>query len=390
MLAWSISDSIGVFDLRSRAWRTLVRGGVFKTYVEPGYLLYIEGPSLMAVPFHLDDLTLGGTPTPIVEVAAGDVGSFAVGGGTLVYQFLSFASTMALRSSAGVTRVLPSTPEGLNYMAPAVSPDGRRLAARLQPMNTGGAAAEIWTYELPTGPFTRLTFVDGLDTSPTWTLDGRRILYSSARGGKNSALYLQPWDGSGAAELILRRAGHIWQTSWLPDGDRFVFSESEQALSTTNDIYLSSLSAPDSVRPLVVSRFNEDAPVVSPDGRWLAYHSDESGRMEVYVRPLEGQGTRRQVSRLGGRIPAWGSSGRELFFANRDSLYAARLDGRDEIVVRDIRPLFKLTAQIGYAVLPGDSLFVVIEPAAGGAVLRPIVAVLNFDQVLKARFGRRR
>jgi len=392
VLAWSTRGSIGVLDLRSRAWRTLVRGGLVKGYVAPGYLLYNDGSSLMAAPFNLDHLTLGGTPTPILDMAEGNFTFFAVGGGTLVYQVGIRERTLALRRRDGVTRLLPNLPKGQWFQDPAFSPDGRKLAVSSWPAGTdpGGEPSEIWVYELPAGPLTRLTFVDGPDFAPTWTPDGSRVLYSSGRGGNKDALYLQAWDGNGAAERVLQRVEDVYRTSWLPDGDHFAFEKSKEVFGP-RDIQLSSLSAPDSVRPLVVGPFDERWPAVSPDGRWLAYQSDESGRSEIYVRPLEGRAARRQISRQGGERPAWGSSGREIFFKNQDTLYAARLDGREDVVVRDIQPLFKMSVPgSDFAVAPGDSLFLVIEPTSGSNVMRPVVAVLNFDRELEARFKRNR
>jgi hypothetical protein len=141
---------------------------------------------------------------------------------------------------------------------------------------------------------------------------------------------------------------------------------------------------------LLAGPFNENYPVVSPDGRWLAYSSDESGREEIYLRPLHGEGTRRQVSRQGGTNPVWGRSGRELFFhsVTGDSLLSAKLILQgDALTVQSIGGLFSLrTSAIGFDVFPGDSLFVEFEPpAAAGDQVQPAVVVYNFDRELEER-----
>jgi Tol biopolymer transport system component len=241
-------------------------------------------------------------------------------------------------------------------------------------------------YELPSGPLTRVTF-EGSDDDPNWTPDGKRILFDSDRNGGN-ALWITPWDGSGAAERVLDRAKELYRTSWLPGGREFVFQENPRGGSS--DIGIATLGQ-DSVRMLLAGPFNEDWPAVSPDGRWLAYQSNESGRNEVYVRPLKGEGTRRQVSRAGGVSPAWSRSGRELYFESStgDSLLAARIDAGSDATVEDVHALFALRASgIGFDVFPGDSLFLVFDsPQAVGDRPRPAIVVHNFDAELEGRLA---
>jgi Tol biopolymer transport system component len=187
----------------------------------------------------------------------------------------------------------------------------------------------------------------------------------------------------------LERDGNLWRTSWLPDGRRFVFYE-VVAGSANRDLGLATVGAPDSTRMLFPSpNYSEDWPAVSPDGRWVAYVSNESGVSEVYVRPLEGMGTRRQVSRQGGDSPAWARSGRELFFTSGDSLYTAALAIGDDIQVRSVQPLFELPccSEVGFAVFPDDSTFVGFEFESEGAEPdeQPVVIVHNFLSELQAR-----
>ena len=380
-------SQLAVLDLGTQEWRILTTGGPFTAYAESGYLLFNRERFLMAVRFDPDGLETEGQPIPVVEVPEGDMGWFALGGGTLVYRGSpgGGGNEPVLVDRRGNVRQLENVPEDHLFGFPAVSPDGRRMAMRVSPINAAASAMDVWVYELPDGPLTRLTF-DGRDDDPSWTPDGRRILFDSDRDGGKQALYWKPWDGSGEAELVLERDAPLWRTSWLPDGRRFVFYEIPPG--ENHDIGIAVVGQPDSTRMLLTGPYEESWPAVSPDARWLAYESDESGRSEIYVRPLDAQGLRRQVSRQGGEEPAWGHSGGELFFTARDSLHVAQLDTSGEIEVRDVRALFaEPCCGGGYAVLPGDTLFVMFQNRGLQASGEQVFVVHGFLAELEARMA---
>jgi len=382
--------SVVAFDLQSHAWHVLGDGGPMLAFAPPRYVLYNRGRFLMAAPIDVKKLELTGSPVPVLEAPSGDFGWFAYSGGTLVYQSVSLggSNVPVLVDRHGVRRQLPGLPEQQSYGFPAVSPDGRKIALRMNPVAGGLQQADVWVYELPAGPLTRITFEPGPDDDPDWTPDGKRILFDSPREG-SITLWITPWDGSGKAERVLHRPNIQDRTSWLPGGREFLFQE--HVNNGPYDIGIAVLGQPDSVRMLLTSPFNESWPVASPDGRWLAYQSDESGRNEIYLRPLRGEGTRRQVSRQGGAVPVWARSGRELFFesATGDSLFAARIDAQNDGAVQGIQALFALRQSgIGFDVFPGDSLFLVFDsPQVVGDRAQPAVVVHNFDAELETRMG---
>jgi serine/threonine-protein kinase len=359
--------------------------------VPPGYLLFDRGRFLMAARFDPEKLELVGDPVPVLEVPGTQFGAFSIRGGTLTYLagLVSWHNVAALVDRRGVRRPLENLPPSQDYGFPSVSPDGRKIALRVTPPGGGPWDMDLWVYQLPRGPLTRLTSEAGQDDDPSWTPDGKRILFDSDRGGDN-ALWWKPWDGSGEAEKILDRPLGIWRTSWLPDGRRFLFWETQS--NGLANIGLATVGQPDSTRMLLTSAHDESYPAASPDGRWMAYQSDESGRPEIYIRPLEGAASRRQVSRDGGISPVWARSGRELFFqsAAGDSLYAARLDTDHDGALLGLDALFALRqGNSGFDVLPGDSLFVLPEPTGPGAERGlPVVVVHNFVAELEARLGR--
>jgi len=381
------ASQLAVLDLDTREWRPLIDGGPFTAYSSTGHLLFNRDRFLMAVPFDIERLTLTGPAVSVLEVPTGEFGAFAVGGRTLAYQssLVGSGNAPVLVDRQGNRRLrLENLPEGQLFGFPAASPDGGKIAIRMNPVGLSESEMDVWVYELPAGPLTRLTF-DGRDDDPSWTPDGSRILFNSDRGD-NNALYLKPWDGSGEAELVLDRENILWRTSWLPDGLRFVFYERGP---NSADVGLAQIGQPDSTRMLLTWSFDELRAVVSPDGRWLAYSSNESGQSEVYVRPLEGAGTRRQVSLQGGSTPVWSRGGAELFFVAGDSLYAAQMNTAGDISIEQINALFPMQwANLGYDVMPGDSLFVAFQAVGEETGATPVVVVHNFTTELEARLAR--
>jgi eukaryotic-like serine/threonine-protein kinase len=375
------------FDAVGHSWQELTSSATSVAVTRAGDVLYTRGRYLMAARLDARKLAFAGRPFPVLEVSGNEFGWFAYGGRTLAYLSSSTSGTNepVLVNRRGVVRRLPGLPALQAFGYPAVSPDGRKIAMKAIPTGAGEPQADLWIYELPSGPLTRLTTEPGPDDDPTWTADGKRILFDSERKGQN-ALWIVPWDGSGSAELVLDRQKNIYRTSWLPGGHEFLFEG--DAPDGGGDIGIGVLGQPDSSRLLLTASFSEVAPVASPDGRWMAYQSDESGRPEIYVRPLKGEGTRRQISRQSGAYPRWAWSGRELFFTtgSGDSLMVARLDVQHDAAAQSVEALFPLRqSNVGYDVFPGDSLFVVFAPPASeGDQSHPAVVIHNFDAVLEA------
>jgi serine/threonine-protein kinase len=375
------------FDPARHSWRELASSGTFAALTRAGDVLYTQGRYLMAARLDARKLALASRPFPVLEVPGEDFGWFAYGGGTLAYlnSSTSGSNEPVLVNRRGAVRRLSGVPARQSFGFPAVSPDGRKVAFKVTPAGSGDPQADLWVYELPSGPLTRLTTEPGVDDDPTWTPDGKRILFDAQRKGQN-ALWIIPWDGSGSPELVLDRKKNLYRTSWLPGGREFLFDE--RAADGAGDVGIGTLGQADSSRLLLTGSFSETDPVASPDGRWLAYQSNESGRDEIYVRPLRGEGTRRQISRQGGIYPRWAWSGRELFFqgGSGDTLMAARLDLQHDAAALSIEALFPLRQRdVGFDVFPGDSLFVVFAPPESeGDQSRPAVVIHNFDAVLEA------
>jgi serine/threonine-protein kinase len=313
-----------VQPLPSGPRKVILRGGYNGRYVSSGHLLYLQGGTLFAAPFDLNRLELAGQPVPVVEgVASGPGGGaqFATSlNGTLVYepgQSSGGAPGIEWMDRDGKTTTMRSTPA--NWSNIMFAPDGRRLAVDI----VDGAQGDVWVYELAGDRLSRLTLDAALDYKPVWTPDGRRIAFASQRDGAFN-LYWQRADGTGDAQRLTTSKNIQFPVSWHPSGKALAFYE--QRPQTGNDLMILPMEGdeasgwkPGEPRVLLSTRFAEGEPMFSPDGRWLAYVSNKTGRDEVYVRPFTGPEGEWQISTGGGSTPTWSRSRHELFYAGPDA-----------------------------------------------------------------------
>jgi DNA-binding winged helix-turn-helix (wHTH) protein/Tol biopolymer transport system component len=302
--------NIEVLSFKEGRPKMLVRGGTFGRYVPSGHLIYINKGTLFASAFDLKRLEVRGMPTPVLE----DVAYSAAWGsglidftqtGTLVYRSSKVPGglvTVQWLDDSGNTRPLLPVPG--NYLSPTLSPDGSRLALT--------SAGDIWVYELGHGSMTRLTFGAGYG-NPLWSADGRYILFRAARG----MLWTRA-DGTVQPQLLTQSSNQQTPWSFTPDGKRLAFVELDPA--TGADIWTvpveTSSSGLRAGKPEVFLQtpFHERGAMFSPDGRWLAYLSNESGTYQIYVQAFPQKNSKRQISTERGTFPAWSRNGTELFF----------------------------------------------------------------------------
>jgi Tol biopolymer transport system component len=336
--------SIEVLSLKTGQWKVVQRGGYFGRYLPTskgaGHLVYLHQGTLFAVGFDLDRLEIRGTPAPLLEEVAGNPifggGQYDVArNGTLVY--LSGKSStaswpVAWMDSSGKTQPLPAAPGP--YYNPRFSPDGRRLALSVGPPGGG----DIQLYDWQRDKMSRLTFTQR-NLYAIWTPDGKHIAFVSQSPGANSMRWIRA-DGAGEAQPLLDSKFELRPYSFSPDGKRLAFAE--MGVDTGFDLWTLPLdvSDPEHAKPgkpelFLRTPLDEREPAFSPDGRWMAYASNESGRFEIYVRPFPGgapSGSGKwQTSAGGGMNPMWSRNGRELFYESPDNLimaavYAANAD----------------------------------------------------------------
>jgi eukaryotic-like serine/threonine-protein kinase len=306
--------------------KVVLRGAHYARYLRTGHLLYAEGSTLFAVRFDANRLEVTGQPAAVVQGVMGfkmsGASSFDVSDtGTLVYvggQAVGSEVPLLWMRRDGTTTPMTASP--LDWRAPQFSPDGRRLAFHLD----DGRQLDIYTYELARDVITRLTFDPSVDSNPVWSPDSHTIVFSSTPSPKQlSNLYRLSVDRPGEPHRLTESDDRQHATSWHPSGKYLAFEqqisrEQWDLLILPMEISGSGWRAGTPTR--VLSKIAQrPGAVFSPDGRWLAYTSNESGRSEVFVRSFPGPDTRWQVSNSGGLVPTWSRRRQELFYLSPDS-----------------------------------------------------------------------
>ena len=312
---------VAAYSRRTRQHVPLIRGGADARYVPTGHLLYAREGVLMAAPFDLTRLEVIGGPVALIAdvmQAAYATGSGSDSGaaqftvsntGTLVYWsggvFPDDELFLEWVDRAGQQERLPLSPRP--FHAPRISPDGRRIA-----VGTLGSKNEIWIYQVPSGPMMKLPAV-GRNDVPVWTRDGSHIVYRSAVDGWDN-LFLQAADGSGTPQRLTTDDRHQTPATWATT-DALAFYEFTNPVEIQDTLIALWTLQPNGRRqPILNGKFSASGAEFSPDGRWLAYASNESGKLEVYVQPYPALDARYQISSGGGMSPVWRSDGRELFY----------------------------------------------------------------------------
>jgi eukaryotic-like serine/threonine-protein kinase len=377
--------------------RNLIQGATQPRYAPSGHLVYAQGGSLMAVPFDPQRLTSAGAAVPVVEGVLE-----STFGGAAQYSFSSTGSLVyipggahsAQRRMVWVNRngaEQPSTAPARAYLAPRLSPDGRRVAVAIQEQET-----QIWQYDLSRDTLTRVTFEGSANFNPAWTMDSKRIAFDSNKEGPLN-IFWQLADGSGGVERLTTSQYIHAPMSWSPDGKLLVFTEVNP--TTGLDIWV--LRMDDSstgsgqvrkIQPFLRTPFNEGAARFSPDGRWLAYNSDESGGFEIYVQPYPGPGGKWQISTEGGTEPVWNPNGRELFYRSGDKMMAVDISTQPGFAAGKPRMLFEGRYEsppfpiANYDVSPDGQRFLMLKPSElEQAAQTQINLVLNWFEELKQK-----
>jgi len=359
---------IAVESLATHERRIVVHGGSYGRYLPTGHLLFSRAGRLLAVPFDLARLEVTGTPTTALEGVMTDPGNGSAQMGLSESGLLAYLpggeygsnQKLVWVGSGGAEQPLPVPPQA--YDSVALSPDGRRLAVAIVAAND-----DIWVIELDRGTLTRLTFESSNNDAPRWSPDGRRILFVSDRLGPYS-LFWKPADGSGPDERLLPGQAEQAIGSFSPDGRLLAYGELEPMAQ--QDIWILPLAGDHKPVPFLRTPFNEMEPAFSPDGRWIAYTSDESGRQEVYVRPYPGPGGKWQVSTGGGSRPQWTRDARQLFYRGDNSIMVVPVTTRPAFSAGQPRlfasgQFHAATSGFGwdYAVAPDGRRVLAIKPS---------------------------
>jgi len=365
--------------LGSNERRVVLRGGTYARYVPTGHLVYVRAGTLMTIPFDLSRLEATGDPVPLAEgvlLTTEGAAQFDVSSdGTLVHVpggLQGSGRQLTWVDRAGREEPLGAPPRA--YLNPRISPDGQQIAVVVQ-----GTNDDVWTYNIPHETFTRLTF-ESRSISPVWTADGKRVIYRSARDGVLN-LFAKAADGSGGEERLTATEGNQTPSAISPDGAALAFTD-----IGTRDLWVLPLVGERTPRRFTQTPFIEGSGAFSPDNHWLAYHSDESGRNEVYVQPFPAGGMKVQISREGGTEPRWVGSG-ELFWRNGTRIMAVRVSTEPTLTVGQPQVIFEgrqyATNQGAFDVTPDGKRLLMIKEAEQAASVTQIDVVLNWTEELK-------
>jgi serine/threonine-protein kinase len=378
---------IEALDRKSGERKVLLEDGSYGRYAPTGHLVFVRSSDLMAVRFDAARLEVLGSPVRVVDGVGYDPLTGAAhfsfdDEGTLVYAPVGLLQADAeepgqilIVDMKGAARRLPGAER--EFELPRLSPDNRRLAVTI----TEDDASDIWVRDLERGTMTRLTF-EGNNAAATWSPDGESIVFSSDRDGVFN-LYSMRVDGSGEATRLTRSPNLQMPTSWSSDGRMLAFTELDP--SSGFDIRLLPMDPPDEPRVLLRSSFNEVGGRFSPDGKWLAYVSDETGHNEVYATAFPGGG-KWQISTDGGAEPVWASVGLELFYRNAAWMLSVSLEPAPEPRASKPRLLFEMPFSEGESAYPNFDVtsageFVVVQSGFGASTTRLTVVLHWFREL---------
>jgi serine/threonine-protein kinase len=377
---------LAIANLETGQHTVVLRGGASGRYAASGHLVFWRGNALMAAPFDLDALEVTGEPVRVVPDVRLEIGSgsahFALSQtGTLAYVkggVDTFAeSFIAERSGRQVVRL----DETVSVGDPAFSPDGKRVALTLY----RGGAWGIGVYDLERRLLTPIALA-GDNVYPIWTRKGDRVTFLSNAGGEYN-YYSIPFDGSGKPEPLLSADQGFAEppSAWSPDDRNLVYVKSDQ--KTGMDIWIHTPGQEAAPRALIATIANETNPAFSPDGRFIAYQSDESGALEIYVRPFPKIEARRElVSRSGGTAPRWSRDGAEILYVSEKGVMKVPVvygrGGAASLSLGQPSLALEMTGLENFDISPDGRTFAIqrvpIEKAA-----REINVVLNWHEELK-------
>jgi len=377
--------AIYVGDLESKERRRLFAAASNAVYTPPGLLLFMRERTLMAQPFDAAGLRTTGDPFPAAEqvdyVRSTIQGQFAVSQtGVLAYYSGGAAPSSQLTWFDRGGKPLGTVgPPGI-MESPAISPDGGTVAVDRLDAQLG--TFDLWLHDLAHATDSRFTFDPNMDRSPVWSPDGSRILFVSNRTGKYG-LYQKAATSAGKEELLYETAGLAFTTDWSRDGRFAIFDR--LASKTGYNLWILPLAGDRKPFPFLQSEFSERDGKLSPDGRWLAYESNETGVFEVYVQAFPGKEGKWQVSAKGGSRPLWSRDGKELFYiAGDNKLMAMDVKGGARFEHGLPKALFEARTP-GYAsfdVTPDGKRFLLVNSLEQGAN-PPMTVVVNWHAGLK-------
>jgi dipeptidyl aminopeptidase/acylaminoacyl peptidase len=378
-LPWA--NDIGVLDSMER--KRIPNTAWPKALYADGHMLFPRETTLMAQPFDLQKGETAGEAFPVAEqiqtLVNFGVGIFSVSTtGVLAYQTGINAAANQLVWVDRTGKNTAPVADQAAYSDVQLSPDGKRASTSV--VDPAQRNRDVWIVDLTRGLRTRFTFDPSDELASVWSADSTRVVFNSRRKGRLD-LYQKASSGAGEEELVYADNRDKFPVSWSRDGKFLLYT----SLTGANlaDLWVLPLSGERKPIPFVNSRFDEGPGEFSPDGRWIVYRSNESGRFEVYVAPFPGPGGKWQVSTNGGTAPRWSADGKEIFYTVDNRIMAAAVAPQaTNFEVGAVRPLFSVTPGGPgnfYAVSRDAQRFLVnTQNASTSSVIPPITVAVNW------------
>ena len=385
-LFWAGPIDAGVYvgSLDTNEVSLVLRTDSAATYAPPGYLLFLREGTLMAQRFDAARMLTTGDPMPVVEQVGrfiSQAGFSVSDDGVLVFRAADAGQTELVWVDRAGRRIDVVAPLG-SYINVALSPDENRVAFDRET----GAAPDVWLMDLRRHITERFTFQPGVDNVPVWSADGRIVAFASQRG-RGLDIYQRSTDASGPEDVLLKldAAPIMFPSDWSSDGRYLTYYRTDA--KTLNDIWALPLFGDRKPFPVLQGEFNESQSQFSPDVKWIAYVSDESGTPQIYVQSFPTLNGKLQISTDGGMQPRWRRDGRELFYlAPNRKLMAVTIKAAAPFQAETPRPLFETrldgtALRHTYAVSADGNRFLLnVAPESGAP---PLTIVVNWPALLK-------
>ena len=384
------SSDLVLYDIKRREMRLLVEGGFTGQYAN-GYLIYGRQSAIYAAPFDLQSLTITGEEIPVsagvLMYPNAATAHFAVGSHA-PFLYLPLPSDLDKRSFAWVDRNGAMTelrfPQGA-YFDPSLSPDGKRCAFHED--------NHIWIADLERQTKRRVTGDQTKEFAPIWTPDGKRIVTSSRNDSGAYALVIRNVEGGAAEVLKSGKEVGYYPTSVSSDGKLLAYNEFHS--KTGADIMIASLVGERKTEPFLVTQFDEENAMFSPDGHWIAYMSNESGIRDVYVARFPSSGNPILISDEGGNEPRWSRDGRELYFRNGRKMMMVSVDTKQAFHASRPKMLFegdyaKPGGDAQYDVAPDGKRFLVMKGQIEEKGAKKINGIVNWQEEVRQKMERKK
>ena len=354
-------DTLAIVGLDGRNLTSLALPARRALGVVDGVLFFVgTDNALQAVPLDLGKRVVSGTPRLLVPgVNEATYGAAMSPTGTAVFVGEQRDWNLVSVDQRGTETMLGE--ETRNFVAPRLSPDGKQIAVHI---SDGVSRSDVWVRDAASGSMTRLTSRGSANVNAEWAPDSRSLFFVSSEKADSSEVWRQPVDNTGPPEQLTSSGGRVREVAVSPDGRHLVV----RLQGDQSDLFTRSIGSERDLAPFVAGPGAQITPRFSPNGKWVAYASNESGDFEVYVQPFPGPGPRRLVSAGGGRVPVWSADGRTLFYWRSSQVFAA--DVRPGAAFESGTPRFLFTTDYrpgtlvhaGYDVTPGGS-FIFVKPA---------------------------